>query len=40
MQNITKLKILASDETAPSTKAIVSKKRLDVSMKKISYTIS
>lgn len=39
MQNIANVKLLAIDETAPLTKAIVSRKRLDINIKKISYII-
>lgn len=37
MQNTAEFETLAIDKTAPSTKAIVKKKELDVNIRKISY---
>ncbi len=39
MQNTAKIKILASDEIASLIKFVISKKRLDVSIRKMSSAI-
>ena len=40
MQNITDIKTLVIDKIIPSIKAIVSRKRLDISIKKVRYIIN
>lgn len=40
MQNIAEFKILAINKTALSTNSVVDRKRLNVSIKKVSYIIS
>lgn len=40
MQNIAKVKILASNKTAPSTKAAIGRKGLNVNIENLYYTIS
>lgn len=40
LQNIAKFRILVIDEMTLLTKAIIGKKRLNISIKKISYAIS
>ena len=40
MQNIAKVGTLASNEMAPSTKNIVGKKRVDISVRKVICTTS